>query len=95
VDVKTSVSFKKNAVKGCMGYLALSREMEFHADEVAAHIAGSAIVKEALLGTDLSSYVYNYVLRFYENKIPEHIRSENIYREQLSIALWVIQKKMI
>lgn len=62
-------------------YLALSREMEFNADEVAANITGYMPVKEALLRTDLSKYAYDVVLNFYEGKIPENKKSKNIYRE--------------
>jgi Zn-dependent protease with chaperone function len=65
-----------------INYLALSREMEFHADEVAANVAGSLPLKESLLRMDLSNHSYNSVLNFYENKLAENIKSNNIYKEQ-------------
>lgn len=65
-----------------INYLALSREMEFHADEVAANVAGFMPLKESLLRMDLADHSYNSVINFYENKLPENIKSENIYKEQ-------------
>lgn len=65
-----------------INYLALSREMEFHADEVAANVAGSLPLQESLLRMDLADHSYNSVLNFYGNKISENIKSINIYKEQ-------------
>ena len=65
-----------------INYLALSREMEFHADEVAANVAGFLPLKESLLRMDLADHSYNSVINFYENKLSENIKSENIYKEQ-------------
>jgi Zn-dependent protease with chaperone function len=56
--------------------LALSREMEFHADEVAANVTGYLPLKESLLRMDLASHSYNSVISFYENKVNENIKSE-------------------
>lgn len=68
-----------------ISYMALSREMEFHADEVAANIAGYQPLKEALLRLDLANYSYNSVISYYENKISENVKSRNIYKEQLFV----------
>lgn len=76
-------------------YMALSREMEFHADEVAANVVGSAAVKESLLRSDLSVYAYCYVLDFYENKIPDNLKSENIYKEHKFILNFFAEKNGI
>lgn len=65
-----------------INYLALSREMEFHADEVAANVAGFVPLKESLLRMDLADHSYNSVINFYENKLSENLKSENIYKEQ-------------
>ncbi len=65
-----------------INYLALSREMEFHADEVAANVAGFLPLKESLLRMDLADHSYNSVINFYENKLSENIKSENLYKEQ-------------
>lgn len=65
-----------------LNYLALSREMEFHADEVAANVAGYPPLKHSLLRMDLADHSYNSVLNFYSEKVSENIKSENIYKEQ-------------
>lgn len=65
-----------------VSYMALSREMEFHADEVAANVAGYLPLKESLLRMDLADHSYNAVLGYYEGKIPDNIKSKNIYKEQ-------------
>ena len=66
-------------------HLALSREMEFHADEVAANIAGSVALEESLLRLDLAENSYNNVISFYDGKIAESKTSKNIYREQFFV----------
>lgn len=68
-----------------ISYMALSRDMEFYADEVAANVAGSVALKRALLRMDLADYSYNTVLNFYNEKFQYNIRSRNIYKEQTFI----------
>jgi hypothetical protein len=63
-------------------YMALSREMEFHADEVAANIAGSRPLEESLLRLDMANSAYNLVARFYDLKTEKDIISKNIYNDQ-------------
>lgn len=65
-----------------INYLALSREMEFHADEVAANIAGISPLQESLLRMDLVDSSYNSVLNFYGEKMAQNFKSNNIYKEQ-------------
>lgn len=65
-----------------LSYMALSREMEFHADEVAAHVAGSDALKDALLRIDLAEHAMNTTLGFYTDKIPENIKSANLFADQ-------------
>jgi len=64
-------------------YLSLSREMEFHADEVAASIMGTDTLISALLRLSLSSISFDEVLQFYEYRSTENLKSENIYKEQV------------
>lgn len=63
-------------------YLALSLEMEFHADEIAARVTGYEPLKSSLLRLDLADHSYNQVLSFYDGKVSESLRSKNIYSEQ-------------
>lgn len=60
-------------------YMALSREMEFHADEISARVSGSIPAVTALLRTGLAWDSFNYVWQFYYNHISENIKSENLY----------------
>jgi hypothetical protein len=60
-------------------YMALSREMELHADEISASVAGSLPAKTALLRSRLASDSFNYIWQFYYNHNSENIKSENIY----------------
>lgn len=64
-----------------VSYMALSREMEFHADEVAAHVAGYLPLKESLMRLELADKSYNSVIQFYNKKIEENYKSPNIYKE--------------
>ena len=63
-------------------YMALSREMEFHADEIAANVTGFPPLKSALLRMQLADFSYNNVLSFYDEKVKENKFSQNLYREQ-------------
>ncbi|WP_341215023.1 M48 family metallopeptidase [uncultured Wocania sp.] len=63
-------------------YLGLSREMEFHADEIAANVTGFEPLKSALLRMNLADYSFNAVVGFYEGKIAENIKSKNVFKEQ-------------
>ncbi len=63
-------------------YLSLSREMEFHADEIASHVAGYVPLKNSLLRLDLASTALNTVISHYEGKIPNSIASKNLFLEQ-------------
>lgn len=91
------VPFVRGAVKGVQGiqwvlrkvyevvnlnYMALSREMEFHADEVAANVAGSMPLITSLLRLDLADNSYNTVLNYYNSKIDDSIKTKNIYPQQ-------------
>ncbi|MES2837566.1 MAG: M48 family metallopeptidase [Bacteroidota bacterium] len=72
-------------------YLGLSREMEFHADEIAASVTGYEPLKKSLLRMALADTSYNNVLNFYNNKISENIKSENIYNNQSLVMSFLSQ----
>lgn len=76
-------------------YMALSREMEFHADEVAANVTGYMPLKTSLLRMDLADKSYNSVLNFYENKYSEGWISENIFKEHAFIMNFYAKKQGI
>jgi Zn-dependent protease with chaperone function len=70
-------------------FLGLSREMEFQADEIAARIAGSEPMRDALLRLPFAEYALNYTLHFYEGKIADRLKSENLYRDQEDVMTYI------
>ncbi len=75
-----------------LNYLALSREMEFHADEIAAHVAGSQALADSLLRLSFANHALNNVLTFYDGKFSENIRSSNIYPEHRYVMLMFAER---
>lgn len=67
-------------------YMALSREMEFHADEIAANVTGYEPLKNSLLRLSLADHSLSSVLSFYDIKIAENKKSENIYKDHLFVT---------
>lgn len=65
-----------------LNYLALSREMEFHADEVAANVAGPQALATSLLRLEYADYSLNNVINFYGEKVHENIKPATIFPQQ-------------
>ncbi|MNK20202.1 hypothetical protein D3C87_384380 [compost metagenome] len=65
-----------------LNYMALSREMEFHADAVAASVAGSQPLVNSLLRLELADQSLNTVFNYYDSKISESQRTDNFYPQQ-------------
>ncbi len=61
-------------------YMALSREMEFHADAIAASVTGYEPLKESLLRLSLADHSFSNVLSFYEKKVTENLKTDNIFK---------------
>lgn len=76
-------------------YLALSREMEFHADEIAANVTGYEPLRSSLLRLNLADQSYNEVINFYEGKISQNLRSKNVYPEQSYILNFLAEDSKI
>lgn len=64
-------------------YMALSREMEFNADEIAAYVVGSEPLKTSLVRLPFADHSFNSVLSFYDRKITSNTKSQNLFKEQL------------
>ena len=60
-------------------YMALSREMEFHADEVAANVAGSKPLDDSLLRIDLIDTAFSQAINYFNEVIVENKTTNNIY----------------
>lgn len=65
-----------------LSHLALSREMEFHADTVAAYVAGSKPLITSLLRLQLADYALDSVFNHYSKKISVNERTDNLYPQQ-------------
>lgn len=78
-----------------LNYLGLSREMEFHADEIAAHVAGSVPLKKSLLRLSLADHSYQSVLTFYDSRIKENIKTENIFSEMEFVIKYIAAENRI
>jgi Zn-dependent protease with chaperone function len=76
-------------------YMALSREMEFHADEIAASVTGYQPLKNALLRLSLADHSLGTVLSFYDRKIVDNEKSENIYKDHLYVTNFLAQESNI
>ncbi len=76
-------------------YMGLSREMEFHADEIAASVTGYEPLKSSLLRMSLADNAFNYVLSFYERRIAHNQKSENLYKEHLFLMNFIAEDQNI
>ena len=74
-----------------ISYMALSREMEFHADEVAANVAGYLPLKESLLRMDLADHSYSSVVNYYTNRISDGVTTKNIFHNQRFVLNYLAQ----
>lgn len=74
-------------------YMELSREMEFHADAVAASVTGYLPLKSSLLRMELADKSFEEVLGFYNSKFEEAWVSNNIFEEQLFVLQFLASKE--
>ncbi|MGJ3233493.1 M48 family metalloprotease [Marivirga sp.] len=76
-------------------YMGLSREMEFHADKIAASVTGYEPLKSSLLRMSLADQSFNNVLSFYDKKITDNQKSQNLYKEHLFVMNFVGEESNI
>ncbi|HAS44939.1 MAG TPA: hypothetical protein DCS93_30945 [Microscillaceae bacterium] len=72
-------------------YLSLSREMEFHADLIAANIAGSQNIIAALRRIEFTDAAYTQTIDFLNTLVDEKLYSQNIYPLHSSLIFKQIQ----
>jgi len=75
-----------------INYMALSREMEFHADEIAVNVAGSKALGDGLLRLSFANHSLESVIYFYQRKNSDNILPNNIYQDQSSVSLFLAKK---
>ena len=63
-------------------YMSLSREMEFHADAVAASVSGGNNLVNALRRIELAGVGYNVVIEKYQDLLKEKKLGKNLYPDQ-------------
>nr|WP_121272454.1 M48 family metallopeptidase [Pedobacter schmidteae] len=68
-----------------LSYMALSREMEFHADAVAASVAGSQPLISSLLRLGIADQSLSTVFDYYNSKIETSQRTNNIYPQHFFV----------
>ncbi|MWB96176.1 M48 family metalloprotease [Flavobacterium sp. GA093] len=78
-----------------LNYYGLSRQMEFHADAVAASVTGSEPLITSLLRLDLADHSFNKVLDYYGTKIPESIATKNVYEQQTLVMNFIAHKSKV
>lgn len=78
-----------------LSYMGLSREMEFHADEIAASVTGYQPLKTSLLRLDLANQSYHAVLNYYGNKIKDNFKSENLYKEHRYVLGFLAKERQL
>lgn len=63
-------------------YTALSREMEFDADRIAASVAGADPLVNSLRRMDLANYSLHQVFQFYQERASVPVQTQNVYPQQ-------------
>ncbi len=60
-------------------YMGLSRQMEFHADSVAASVSGSAHLVTSLRRLEVAENAYQHLLNEYQDRIKKNQKPDNLY----------------
>lgn len=60
-------------------YMSLSRQMEFHADSVAAYVSGSQPLINSLYRLELADAGFQQVIGYYNKWTKENIKTDNFY----------------
>ncbi len=81
------IQYVLNAMYGVVNksYLGLSRQMEFHADAVAASVAGSEPLITSLRRLEAADICYSKMLQTYTTWIEQNIKSQNIYPQHTEV----------
>lgn len=69
------------------GYMALSRQMEFHADSVAASVSGSQPLITSLRRIEVSGNCYNQVLSHYHTWYNKNRKAVNVFHDHTTLML--------
>ncbi|WP_433895080.1 M48 family metalloprotease [Sphingobacterium mizutaii] len=75
-----------------INYLALSREMEFHADEIAANVAGSNAMTDGLKRLSFANHSMESVISFYEKNQKLNWMPQDFYENHHAVNLFLAKK---
>ncbi|MBS1505197.1 MAG: M48 family metallopeptidase [Bacteroidetes bacterium] len=74
-------------------YLGLSRQMEFHADSVAASVSGSEALITALRRLEVAELCYQQLMQRYNGMIARNIKAENLFPHHQELLRVFAEKK--
>lgn len=60
-------------------YMSLSRQMEFHADAVAASVSGSSPLITSLRRLEVADMCYNRLFNYYNSVYKQNLKPDNLY----------------
>jgi Zn-dependent protease with chaperone function len=77
------------------GYMGLSRQMEFHADAIAATVAGSAPLIFGLYRLDLAMTSYDMLLAYYNEQVKENLKADNLYSHHFKLIQLLAERQNV
>ncbi|WP_268034031.1 M48 family metallopeptidase [Algoriphagus sp. PAP.12] len=76
-------------------FMALSREMEFHADEIAAYVTGGEPLANSFHKFSPASLALQDVFNYYDNEIPFNRIPQNIYNNHRFVMEFLFSQKSL
>ena len=67
-------------------YMALSRQMEFHADTISAYVTGGNHLVSSLQRIEIAGICYQNVMSYNGIWVRDGLKSENIYEQQIELT---------
>lgn len=77
------------------GYMGLSRQMEFHADAIAATVAGSAPLISGLYRIDLAMTSYDMLIGYYNEQLKENLKADNLYAHHFQLIQLLAERQNV
>jgi len=68
-----------------LSYMSLSREMEFHADAVAASVSGSSHLVTSLRRLELAETCYSRLFEYYDASLKNNLKPDNLYPQHTEV----------
>jgi Zn-dependent protease with chaperone function len=76
-------------------HMALSREMEFHADAVAAYVSGGNHLVTSLKRLEIGNLCYTRLLDYWNTRLGDNMRSANLYPQQLEVMRQFADRRLM